>query len=85
MVCHCMVASSHGIGKKEILELVNGHTHHSLDECMCQPTSMSHIEGLIGWHKVLVKLVKASSMDPKWANQAMQLFASFGLHDLQPS
>jgi hypothetical protein len=59
-----------GVGRNEILEMVNFYIHHHADARMIQPATMNLVEQLLKRHSKLAKLVSASSMDPQRVKQA---------------
>ncbi len=59
-----------GVGRAELLEIVNTYIHRHTDERMLEPATMRLGDEVLKGHSELTKLVSASSMDPQRAKQA---------------
>ena len=69
-IARLMGSCSAGIGREELLEIVNTYIHHHVDSRMMEPATMRLVEMILKKHTMLTKLVSASSMDPHQAKQA---------------
>jgi hypothetical protein len=59
-----------GIGRDELLDIINTYIHHHEDSRMFEPASMGLVNQILKRHSDLTKLVSASSMEPQRAKQA---------------
>jgi hypothetical protein len=59
-----------GVGRDELLDVINSYIHHQEDSRMIEPATMKMVDQMLKRHKELTKLVSASSMDPQRARQA---------------
>jgi hypothetical protein len=61
-----------GVLADELLNITNEYIHHHLDARLVQAATPKITRGMMRRHKELVKIVQASSMDPKRAEQATE-------------
>jgi hypothetical protein len=69
-IARLMGSCGAGVGRDEVLDMVNTYIHHHADARMIQPATMNLVEQLLKRHSELAKLVSASSLDPQRAKQA---------------
>jgi hypothetical protein len=71
-MCRVLSMCGRGVTKDELLNITNEYIHHHEDARLIQDATRKITRGLMGRHKELVKIVQASSMDPKRAEQAIE-------------
>ncbi len=71
-MCRVLSMCGRGVTKDELLNITNEYIHHHEDARLIQDATRKITRGLMGRHKELVKIVQASSMDPKRAEQATE-------------
>jgi hypothetical protein len=69
-IARLMGSCGAGVGKEELLGIVNSYIHHHEDARLFEPATMRLVEQLMSRHNELTKLVSAHSMDPQRAKQA---------------
>ena len=69
-IARLMGSCGAGIGRDELLDIVNTYIHHHEDGRMFEPATMRLVDQMLKRHSDLAKLVSASSMDPQRAKQA---------------
>jgi hypothetical protein len=69
-IARLMGSCGAGIGRDELLDIINTYIHHHADSRMIEPASMGLVDQILKRHSDLTKLVSASSMDPQRAKQA---------------
>ena len=71
-MCRILSMCGRGVLADELLNMTNEYIHHHQDARLIQAATRKTTRGLMGRHKELVKIVQASSMDPKRAEQATE-------------
>ena len=71
-MCPILSMCGCGVSADELLNMSNEYIHHHQDARLIQAATRKTTRGLMGRHKELVKIVQASSMDPKGAEQATE-------------
>jgi hypothetical protein len=71
-MCRVLSMCGRGVIKDELLNITNAYIHHHQDARLIQDATRKITRGLMGRHKELIKIVQASSMDPKRAEQATE-------------
>jgi hypothetical protein len=71
-MCRVLSMCGRGVTKDGLLNITNEYIHHHEHARLNQNATRKITRGLMGRHKELVKIVQASSMDPKRAKQATE-------------
>jgi hypothetical protein len=71
-MCCILSMCGRGVSADELLNITNEYIHHHLDARLVQAATRKITQGMMRRHKELVKIVQASSMDPKRAEQATE-------------
>jgi len=69
-LCRLLGGMGYGITRDELQDIVSSITNFNLDECDIISVSDKVVCGLFSQHGELLKIVQASSLDPKHAKQA---------------
>jgi hypothetical protein len=70
--CRILSMCGRGVLADKLLNITNEYIHHHLDGRLVQAATRKITQGMMRRHKELVKIVQASSMDPKRAEQATE-------------
>jgi hypothetical protein len=71
-MCRILSMCGPGVSADKLLNMTNEYIHHHQDARLIQAATCKTTPGLMGRGKELVKIVQASSLDPKRAEQARE-------------
>jgi len=71
-LCTVLGCMGYGLTCNDIHNFADQIVNKNVDQCVCMPISKHVPEGLLTRHSTLVKIMAASSLDPKRAQQATE-------------